>query len=104
VLVIAGVMLARLWSPPSASEQADAITRQNNKREAKRCGPSRSLAKAGKELAATRVGSAEHEENLKTEYTITLLSVQKFVANLWTEFSAQHGEALAMNGKEPQRP
>jgi hypothetical protein len=24
------------------------------------------------------------------------------VANLWTEFSAQHGEALAMNVKEPQ--
>jgi hypothetical protein len=35
VLVIAGVMLARLWCPP-ASEQADAITRQDIKREAKR--------------------------------------------------------------------
>jgi|SRR5829696_5887113 len=31
-------------------------------------------------------------------------SPQKFVANVWTEFSAQHGEALAMNGKEPQNP
>jgi hypothetical protein len=28
----------------------------------------------------------------------------KFVANLWTEFTAQHGEALATNGKEPQNP
>jgi len=26
------------------------------------------------------------------------------VANLWTEFSAQHGEALATNVKEPQNP
>jgi len=24
---------------------------------------------------------------------------QKLVANLWTEFAAQHGEALATNGK-----
>ena len=28
----------------------------------------------------------------------------KFVANLWTEFAAQHSEALATNGKEPQNP
>jgi len=26
------------------------------------------------------------------------------VANLWTEFAAQHREALATNGKEPQNP
>lgn len=29
---------------------------------------------------------------------------QKLVANLWTEFAAQHGEGLATNGKEPQNP
>jgi hypothetical protein len=29
---------------------------------------------------------------------------QNVVANLWTEFAAQHGEALATNGKEPQNP
>lgn len=28
----------------------------------------------------------------------------KNVANLWTEFAAQHGEALAANRKEPQNP
>jgi hypothetical protein len=26
------------------------------------------------------------------------------VANLWTEFTAQHSEALATNGKELQNP
>jgi len=31
-------------------------------------------------------------------------SPQKRVANLWTEFSAQHSEALATNGKELQNP
>jgi hypothetical protein len=29
-------------------------------------------------------------------------SPQLFVANLWTEFAAQRGRALAANGKEPQ--
>ena len=29
---------------------------------------------------------------------------KKSVANLWTEFAAQHSEAVAMNGKEPQNP
>ena len=29
---------------------------------------------------------------------------QKCVANLWTEFAAHEGEALAANGKEPQNP
>ena len=28
----------------------------------------------------------------------------KFVANLWTEFAAHRGEALATNGKELQNP
>jgi hypothetical protein len=31
-------------------------------------------------------------------------SSQKVVANLWTEFAAQYGEALTANGKEPQNP
>jgi hypothetical protein len=31
-------------------------------------------------------------------------SDEKFVANLWTEFSAQRSYALATNGKEPQNP
>jgi hypothetical protein len=26
------------------------------------------------------------------------------VANLWTEFAAQHSQALVTNGKEPQKP
>jgi hypothetical protein len=30
--------------------------------------------------------------------------VQKRVANLWTEFTADNGEALLTNGKEPQNP
>ena len=29
---------------------------------------------------------------------------EKFVANLWTEFAAQHSEALITNGKEQQNP
>ena len=33
-----------------------------------------------------------------------LVKVKKFVANLWTEFAAQHSEALATNGKETQNP
>ena len=28
----------------------------------------------------------------------------KIVANLWTEFAAHRGEALATNGKEPENP
>lgn len=31
-------------------------------------------------------------------------SRQKFVANLWTEFSAQRREAMVAYGKEPQNP
>jgi hypothetical protein len=31
-------------------------------------------------------------------------AVAKFVANLWTEFAARDGEALATNGKELQNP
>jgi len=29
---------------------------------------------------------------------------EKLVANLWTEFTAQHGEALVTNRKELQNP
>jgi len=29
---------------------------------------------------------------------------KKVVANLWTEFAAQHSEALVKNRKEPQNP
>jgi hypothetical protein len=31
-------------------------------------------------------------------------SPPKRVANLWTEFAAQRGDALIANGKEPQNP
>jgi hypothetical protein len=31
-------------------------------------------------------------------------TTQNLVANLWTEFSAQHSEALVTNGKELQNP
>jgi hypothetical protein len=31
-------------------------------------------------------------------------SLQKRVANLWTEFAAHESEALIANGKEPQNP
>jgi hypothetical protein len=34
--------------------------------------------------------------------SIATEGLSKFVANLWTEFAAQHGEALATNGKELQ--
>lgn len=70
VLMIAGVVLARLWCP-SASEQANAITMEEIEREAKSYETSKKLAKAGKELAETRVGSAEREEKL--EALISLL-------------------------------
>jgi hypothetical protein len=29
---------------------------------------------------------------------------KKRVANLWTELAVEHGEVLATNGKEPQKP
>jgi hypothetical protein len=32
------------------------------------------------------------------------VEISKRVANLWTEFTAQHREAVATNGKEPQNP
>lgn len=63
-LVIAGVVLERLWCP-SASEQANAITMEDIERDIKRYETSKKLAKAGKELAETRAGSAEGEENWK---------------------------------------
>jgi len=47
VLVIAGVVLARLWCP-SASEQANAITLEDIERDAKGYETSKKLAKAGK--------------------------------------------------------
>src|SRR5687768_17252236 len=56
VLVIAGVLLARVWCP-SAAEQANAITMEDIEREAKGYENSKKLAKAGKELADTRAGS-----------------------------------------------
>jgi hypothetical protein len=35
-------------------------------------------------------------------FIVTIL--EKLVANLWTEFAAQHCETLATNGKELQNP
>jgi hypothetical protein len=40
-------------------------------------------------------------------FRIQLVNFQprkQFVVKLWTEFAAQHGEALATNGKELQNP
>jgi hypothetical protein len=33
-----------------------------------------------------------------------MVALEKFVANLWTEFAAHRGEALATNEKELQNP
>lgn len=64
VLVIAGVLLARLWCP-SAAEKANAITMEDVQREIQSYETSKKLAKAGKELAETRAGSREREEKLE---------------------------------------
>ena len=64
LLFIAGVVLARVWCP-SASERANALTMEDVERQIKSYERSQKLAKAGKELAETRAGSAEREEKLR---------------------------------------
>ena len=36
--------------------------------------------------------------------SLTLKVLERFVANLWTEFAAHRSEALSTNGKELQNP
>jgi len=50
---------------------------------------------------ATAFGLLRRREQYDAPY---VRGEPKFVANLWTEFAAQHGEALATNGKKPQNP
>lgn len=81
VLVIAGVLLARVWCP-SAAEQANAITMEDIEREAKGYENSKKLAKAGKELADTRAGSAEREEKLEALISLLDPDAQLYIRSL----------------------
>ncbi|HUS10365.1 MAG TPA: hypothetical protein VMZ30_07850 [Pyrinomonadaceae bacterium] len=81
VLVIAGVVLARLWCP-SASEQANAITMADIEREAKSYETSKKLAQAGKELAETRAGSAEREAKLEALISLLDPDTQVYIRSL----------------------
>lgn len=81
VLVIAGVVLARLWCP-SASEQANAITMADIEREAESYETSKKLAQAGKELAETRAGSAEREAKLEALISLLDPDTQVYIRSL----------------------
>ena|ERR1041385_614753 len=81
LLVIVGAVLARIWCP-SAAEQANAITMEDIEREAKDYENSKKLAKAGKELAETRVGSAEHEEKLNALISLLDPDTQVYIRSL----------------------
>jgi hypothetical protein len=81
VLVIAGVVLARYWCP-SASEEANAITMEDIERDAKSYETSKKLVKAGKELAETRVGSAEREEKLEALISLLDPDTQVYIRSL----------------------
>jgi hypothetical protein len=81
VLVITGVLLARLWCP-SAAEQANAITMEDIKRDIQSYETGKKLAKAGKELAETRAGSAEREEKLEALSSLLDPDAQVYVRSL----------------------
>jgi|SRR5215213_230222 len=81
VLVIAGVLLARLWCP-SAAEQANAITMEDIKREVQSYETSKKLGKAGKELAETRAGSREREEKLEAMLSLLDPDTQVYIRSL----------------------
>jgi len=96
VLVIAGVVLARLWCP-SAAEQANAITMEEIEREARSYETSKKLAKAGKELTETRVGSAEREEKLEALISLLDPDTQVYIRSLPRE---ERIEAITKKIKE----
>jgi len=96
VLVIAGVVLARLWCP-SAAEQANAITMEEIEREAKSYETGKKLAKAGKELVETRVGSAEREEKLEALISLLDPDTQVYIRSLPRE---ERIEAITKKIKE----
>lgn len=81
VLLIAGVVLARLWCP-SASERANAITMEDVEKQIKIYETSKKLAKAGKELAETRAGSAEREEKLEALINLLDPDIQAYIRSL----------------------
>lgn len=81
VLVIAGVLLARLWCP-SAAEKANAITMEDVQREIQSYETSKKLAKAGKELAETRAGSREREEKLEALISLLGPDTQVYIRSL----------------------
>ena len=81
LLFIAGVVLARLWCP-SASERANALTMDDVQRQIKSYERSQKLAKAGKELAETRAGSAEREEKLEALISLLDPDTQAYIRSL----------------------
>jgi hypothetical protein len=81
VLLIAGVVLARLWCP-SASERANAITMEDIEKQVKSYETSKKLGKAGKELAETRAGSAEREEKLEALISLLDPNTQAYIRSL----------------------
>jgi hypothetical protein len=81
LLFIAGAVLARLWCP-SASERANAITMEDVQKQIKSYERSQKLAKAGKELAETRAGSAEREEKLEALISLLDPDSQAYIRSL----------------------
>jgi hypothetical protein len=81
LLFIAGVVLARLWCP-SASERANALTMEDIEKQIKSYERSQKLAKAGKELAETRAGSAEREEKLDALISLLGPDTQVYIRSL----------------------
>jgi hypothetical protein len=81
VLVIAGVVLARIWCP-SAIERANAITMEDIEKDAKSYETSKKLADAVKELAETRAGSAKHEEKLEALIALLDPKSQVYIRSL----------------------
>lgn len=81
LLFIAGVVLARLWCP-SVSERANALTMEDIERQIKSYERSQKLAKAVKELAETRAGSAEREEKLEALIGLLDPDTQAYIRSL----------------------
>lgn len=81
LLFIAGVVLARLWCP-SASERANALTMEDVEKQIKSYERSQKLAKAGKELADTRAGSAEREKKLEALISLLDPDAQAYIRSL----------------------
>ena len=81
LLFIVGVVLARLWCP-SASERANAITMEDIEKQIKSYERSQKLAKAVKELAETRAGSAVREEKLEALINLLDADAQAYIRSL----------------------